>query len=260
MSQRNMSPQDSKRRIGWDKFRMLTPKQRDEMFIAELGARLNEHGFWFKISKTRLSWKNKDVSLTVTTRGNKYSTAECSLRWVRVQIYSNHLKKLHQQGAPVDGLRMNGPPNIIFDRDVTNPDESTSISLRFTERESIVQAAKQVAPCFSAFWEDTISNWIDHSKTIEFLSSSDSDKSTAALFQPDTPPTGSPELDQLIQKLIAKNTSAQTIILGELLLATNRHDDLRKLAQYGTAYAKSDRPRAQWATTHSNLIQWLDAL
>lgn len=146
---------------------MYTPKERVELLVSMLGERLNEHGHFFHISRTRLSWRNRDVSLTLSPRGSHYSTAECTSRWLGVRVESNVLRKIHKRGAPIKGGAYSGPPHSLFVDDVR--DDAIPIEVELTDWWSIEASAKLFADRFDRYWETRLVRWIDHARTIEFF-------------------------------------------------------------------------------------------
>ncbi len=236
---------------------MMTPKERDELIIAHLGMMLNEQGFSFRISKSGLSWKNEHISVKVKTRGNKWSTAECSLRWIAIRVYSTAFRAAMYAGAPILG-NGRGSPDLISDLDVRRPGGVGSIQVELTDHASCEAGAREVATHFRAFWDDHISVWLDPARSIEFLSSYDNLVRIDAIIGPDSPGLETPELEALIKNRVESTHMNNHSLLGEFLLATGRHDDLRRLAMYCSAYADSDQPGAERMHRLDWLIRWLD--
>ena len=204
---------------------MLTPKERDELLIARLGSILNTEGFGFRIGKTGLSWKNEHVSLRVQTRSNRYSTAECSIRWISIPILSSILREAESTGAPIFGSYC-GPPHQLYKGEVRRPGEACSIQLELTDHTSIEASAREVADHFRAYWNDELTRWLEPSRTIDYLCGAANSKTIRVLLGPSAPNLGSFELDEVIERLVANNREA-------------RHDRLA-------------------TTQHQTLLRWLD--
>lgn len=225
---------------------MYTPKERCEFLISMLGEQLNEHGHFFNIGKTRLSWRNQDVAMILTTRGTHYSTAECTSRWLRVEIQSHALRRLHKAGAPIYGAMGRRSPQIIFQDDLRTAD-GQAIEVDLTDWWSIEDAAKQLASQFDACWERLLRYWVDHQLTISTLSVDNVMRvDLSILFGPDAPPADSDELRSLIAQLEPARCSHQFELLGKLLVATDRISDLHRLCAFANLATESGNLRERF--------------
>jgi len=221
---------------------MYTPKERVELLINMLVEQLNEHGHFFKISKSRLSWRNKDVAIILTPRGSHYSTAERTSRWLRVQVDSHAIGKLHRAGAPVRGCSTTLRPQTIYDDDLRTGPSPTQVEL--TDWWSIEAAAKLLASQFDQYWSNYLKNWISHEHTIEFLSRDEaSEVDLAFLYGPSAPSPGSDELRTLIMTHNPTRCQHRFALLGELLLATGKREDVLRLHEFSTIAAESNLRR-----------------
>lgn len=238
---------------------MYTPKERVELLIAMLGEQLNEHGHFFKISKTRLSWRNKDVAMIVAPRGCHYSTAECTTRWLRIRIESHALRKLRNCGAPIRDNISSGTPQEIFEDDLRNGHSLVEVELR--DWWSIEEAAKRLAAQFDRNWESQFRPWINIEQTIEFLSYDRENRiCLTPLLTPHAPPAGSPELEAMIHRLSPPQAKVHWSLLGELLLAAARIDDLRRLEHFCRAASESGNGRATREHPYLiKLIHWSES-
>lgn len=239
---------------------MLSPKEREELVISRLGELLNEQGFGFAINKGSLSWKNDHVSVKIKPRGSKWSTADCSIRWLTMGVFSKALRASARAGAPF--LKGSCGPFISLDRlvywDIRHPDSCTGGTFELTDRHSCEQAAEQIALYFREFWDVHVSPWLNPERTIQYLSTRTKATRIARLFDPDSPKIGTVEFGVLIDELIASTWNDNHELLGKLLLATNRYDELRRLCWYCDAYADSNRPDAGRMARLDWLIRWLD--
>lgn len=237
---------------------MYTPKERHDLLISMLGEQLNEHGHFFNIAKTRLSWRNQDVAIILTPRGSHYSTAECTSRWLRVEIESHSLRKLHKAGAPIRGGASSRHPHTIFDDDLRTADHG-SIEVHLTDWWSIEEAAKQLATQFDAHWERCLKYWVDHQLTIEKLSVDNvTNADISNLFAHDAPPPGSEELRSLIAQLKPAQCNYRLALLAELLLATNRICDFHRLYEYSKLAAEAGKPRVRKEHERlTEIAEWL---
>lgn len=239
---------------------MYTPKERVELLVSMLGERLNEHGHFFRISRTRLSWRNRDVSLTLSPRGSHYSTAECTSRWLGVRVESNALRKIHKRGAPIKGGAYSGSPHSLFVDDVR--DDAIPIEVELTDWWSIEESAKLLADRFDRYWETRLVHWIDHARTIEYLSLDwKSRVSLSALLMPQAPRVGTDELDALIHGLSPDRCTHWFGLLGELLLASGRDDDLRRVSRLCEIAVAAGNKSAKRDSAHlAGLLSWRESI
>lgn len=227
---------------------MYTPKERVELLISMLGEQLNEHGYFFKISKTRLSWKNKEVSVVITPRGSHYSDANVTTRWIRIRVESYAMRKLAKAGAPLLGPGMFTPKEILADRDLCEPGAGRSIEVSLTDWWSIEDAAKHLASSFDAFWREDFSDWLSLETAITHLSTNPSQgvlktlmlgankpvPGLTVLYAPDAPPPGSQALHDLIREHKLDQQDWQLQHIAELLLASGRDEDFWRIIDVST--------------------------
>ncbi len=227
---------------------MYTPKERCELLLSLLGEQLNEHGHFFKISKTRLSWKNKDVSVLVFPRGSHYSEAEITKRWLNVRIDSYAMRKLAKAGAPISGGTFNRGAETLCERDLCTPGSSSAIEVTLTDWWSIEEAAKYLAPHFDDFWHNDLAPWLSLDSAITELSTNANQgfhsamrlgsaspvTGLAVLYAPDAPAADSPCLHELIREHKLDEMEWRLNLIGELLLASNRDDDFWRIVEFGS--------------------------
>ncbi|MBO6740220.1 MAG: hypothetical protein JJ916_10200 [Phycisphaerales bacterium] len=227
---------------------MYTPKERCQLLLSMLGEQLNEHGHFFKISKTRLYWKNKDVSVFVFPRGSHYSEAEITKRWLSIRIDSYAMRKLARAGAPVSGGTISRGAETLYEGDLRTPDSPGSVEVTLTDWWSIEEAAKYLAPHFDDFWHNELAAWLSLDSAItelstnarqDFLSaillgSTPPEQGLTVLWAPGAPAAGSSELRELIHEHKLDEKEWRLNLIGELLLASNRDDDFWRLVEFGS--------------------------
>lgn len=252
----------------------LSTRERDHLLLSDFYDLLDPTCYQFKLSKTRLSWKNQYTWVTVSTRGSRYSTAACSLRWVRVRIDSLALRGLYSLGAPVRGFAMSGKPYELRDMDLRDPPEACgSLQVELTDRASCREGAQRIASALDTFWQRDVLPWTQSpSEVITRLSVSrhpdavrypDRRISLDPLFGPDAPAIHSRELEELVIFMAAQTRWNQHRLLAELLLACGRIDDFNRLYRYVAVVKElSERDRSmpafddfhRWSCENADLL------
>ena len=229
---------------------MYSPKERCELFLSMLGEQLNEHGHFFKISKTRLSWRNKEAAVLITLVGDHYSEAEVTTRRICVRVDSYALRKLVKANAPISGSTARRANGTLFDRQIHASGSPSPTEVTLTDWWSIEQAAKHVASQLDDYWQDELTPWLSHETAITYLSthpkqgllsakllgSNPPEPGLTILFAADAPAADDPELEKLIHehKLVQKEWPLRSI--GELLLASNRDRDFWRIVKFSSMY------------------------
>ena len=231
---------------------MLKPKERDAIFHDHLGILLNAHGFGFKVSKKKLSWRSSETLVEVYARGSRYSTADLSIRWVGLRIASHAINSLVRKGV-VDSIYQE-----LKSHDVCDLLQGThaTIVLNLTDRDSCIEGAESVAEQFPLFWSKLVEPYTTCDALIDVRVKQCGLETLFAFTNADE---DNASIHEHILHLVEKpGVPAMVNQLAILLGSQQRYGELRLLSKYIKAYQDSEHKNRKYMGRFRKTQAWLD--